>query len=523
MDKKDDNACFTHVEKELDGTRAAADRGRQIQEDERQWTAWQAASTYPHAILFCSVAFTAGLMYGYDIIANGSVIAMPSFIIKFGATDASGLYLPTIWTSLWTSMTSLTQALGAYLVGFAADKWGRKWSGAVAGIISMAGTAVLYTANTRGTLLAGKMITGAAIGAGMASGTSYASEVAPLKLRGPIQASLVLFVVFMQGLGLGIVRIFVPYTDEQAFRNVFAVQWGVGFIALVAFSLAPESPVYLIQRGRIEEAKKVMGRIYSGHSNIDDRIAYLLMTMEEEKAGGNNKAVSYLDCFRGADLKRTLTAAFLYSANNWAGGAFLAQSTYFLLTVGLPAVHCFDIGIGGFGLAIIFIIALGFFGHRVSKRQLFLIGVVLNFFFLVTIGALHWAPGMGAIWAIGVLMNILISIQTTFLQAVGWPIAAEISSYHLRAKTLAIAVLSQTLSTWLTQFVVPYMYNVDSGNLGAKTAFPFAGLTILVLVYAYYYVPDTTGLTTEEIDRLYEEKTAVRRFKRVLSEQESNS
>ncbi|KAJ5917173.1 hypothetical protein N7466_010727 [Penicillium verhagenii] len=500
MDNKDDNPCFAHVEKELDGTRAAADRGRQIQEDERQWTAWQAASTYPHAILFCSVAFTAGLMYGYDIIANGSVIAMPSFIIKFGATDASGLYLPTIWTSLWTSMTSLTQALGAYMVGFAADKWGRKWSGAFAGIISMAGTAVLYTANTRGTLLAGKMITGAAIGAGMASGTSYASEVAPLKLRGPIQASLVLFVVFMQGLGLGIVRIFVPYTDEQAFRNVFAVQWGVGFIALVAFSLAPD-----------------------GHSNIDDRIAYLIMTMEEEKARGNNKAVSYLDCFRGADLKRTLTAAFLYSANNWAGGAFLAQSTYFLLTVGLPAVHCFDIGIGGFGLAIIFIIALGFFGHRVSKRQLFLIGVVLNFFFLVTIGALHWAPGMGAIWAIGVLMNVLISIQTTFLQAVGWPIAAEISSYHLRAKTLAIAVLSQTLSTWLTQFVVPYMYNVDSGNLGAKTAFPFAGLTILVFFYGYYYVPDTTGLTTEEIDRLYAEKTAVRRFKRVLSEQESNS
>lgn len=179
-------------------------------------------------------------MYGYDLVVNGSVIAMPSFIIAFGATGTSGLYLPTVWTSLWTSMTSLAQALGAYVVGLVADRWGRKWPGAAAGILSLAGTAVLYTAESRGWLLAGKMITGAAIGGGMAAGTSYASEVAPLKLAGPMQASLVLFVVFMQGVGLGLVRIFVPYTETQAFRNVFAIQWAVGALTFVGFALAPE-------------------------------------------------------------------------------------------------------------------------------------------------------------------------------------------------------------------------------------------------------------------------------------------
>jgi MFS family permease len=134
----------------------------------------------------------------------------------------------------------LAQALGAYFVGLITDRWGRKWPGAAAGLLSLVGTAVLYTAETRGWLLAGKMITGAAIGAGTAAGTSYASEVAPLKLAGPMQASLVLFVVFMQGLGLGLVRIFVPYTETQAFRNVFAIQWAVGFLAFIEFALTPE-------------------------------------------------------------------------------------------------------------------------------------------------------------------------------------------------------------------------------------------------------------------------------------------
>lgn len=98
------------------------------------------------------------------------------------------------------------------------------------------------------------------------------------------------------------------------------------------------------------------------------------------------------------------------------------------------------------------------------------------------------------------------------MQAIGWPIAAEISSYRLRIKSLSIGVFAQTLSTWVMTFTVPYMYNVDSGGLGARTAFPFAGITVLLVIGAYLLVPDTTGLTTEEIDRLYEDKVSVRRF-----------
>jgi hypothetical protein len=56
------------------------------------------------------------------------------------------------------------------------------------------------------------------------------SKVAPLKLRAPIQTALVMFSVFMFGLALGIVRIFVPNVHEQAFRNVFAIQWPVGVL-----------------------------------------------------------------------------------------------------------------------------------------------------------------------------------------------------------------------------------------------------------------------------------------------------
>lgn len=101
----------------------------------------------------------------------------------------------------------------------------------------------------------------------------------------------------------------------------------------------------------------------------------------------------------------------------------------------------------------------------------------------------------------------------------GWPIAAELSSYRLRANTISIGIISQTFSTWLTTFVVPYMYNVDSGNLGARTGFVFAATTILLFVGAYLIIPDTTGMTAEEIDHAYSTKTPVRRFQHVAVEQ----
>ena len=94
----------------------------------------------------------------------------------------------------------------------------------------------------------------------------------------------------------------------------------------------------------------------------------------------------------------------------------------------------------------------------------------------------------------------------------GWPIAAELSSYRLRAKTISIGIICQTLSTWVTLFTVPYMYNVDSGDLGARTGFVFVGTTVLLLAAGFFLVPDTTGLTAEQIDHAYEQRISPRRF-----------
>lgn len=114
--------------------------------------------------------------------------------------------------------------------------------------------------------------------------------------------------------------------------------------------------------------------------------------------------------------------------------------------------------------------------------------------------------------------NFLISWQSVCLLATGWVVVAEISSYRLRAKTQAVGVIAYAFFTWFFAFTVPYIYNVDSGNLGAKTGFVFMGTSICLVIGSWFLIPNTAGMTTEEVDWMYTKGIPVRKFRSYVEE-----
>lgn len=100
----------------------------------------------------------------------------------------------------------------------------------------------------------------------------------------------------------------------------------------------------------------------------------------------------------------------------------------------------------------------------------------------------------------------------------GYPIAAEISTYRLRGKTISIATIAMAFTNWLFAFVVPYMYNVDTGNLGLRSCFVFAGLSVFLIVAAWFYIPDTTDMTASEIDHAYTTGVSPRKFQSIVND-----
>lgn len=62
-------------------------------------------------------------------------------------------------------------------------------------------------------------------------------------------------------------------------------------------------------------------------------------------------------------------------------------------------------------------------------------------------------------------------------------------------------------------FVIPYLFNPDQANLGAKTAFIFGGLGIFCTIYLYFCHPEVAGRSYEELDEMFVKKVSARNFK----------
>jgi MFS family permease len=81
-------------------------------------------------------------------------------------------------------MGSLVQAIAGFSVAFVYDRYGRKWTAFGAGLLSIVGVAVQFTAQSRSALLAGKLVNGFAMGMVTATAQTYVSEVVSLGLFG---------------------------------------------------------------------------------------------------------------------------------------------------------------------------------------------------------------------------------------------------------------------------------------------------------------------------------------------------
>lgn len=241
-----------------------------LHDEQEQLTLWQAAKAFPRIVLFSLAACSAGMTFGYDVVINGAAIAMPSFLIYFGAvTPTHTPYLPSVWASLFSAMSALRQAIGGIAVAPLSDKYGRKVAMIVSCFVSAIGVGLQYGAISRGMLLAGKIVNGFAIGGilSSASATAWASEISPASLRGPIQFGIVLFQVLMQATALVLVRQHIALITPSAFRTVFAIQWAFCGLTCICFFLVPESPTWLIIKGRPDQAKKAVARLYGSQND----------------------------------------------------------------------------------------------------------------------------------------------------------------------------------------------------------------------------------------------------------------
>jgi SP family general alpha glucoside:H+ symporter-like MFS transporter len=285
---------------------------------------------------------------------------------------------------------------------------------------------------------------------------------------------------------------------------------------MVGVFFAPESPWWLVRQGETNQAVQALKRLTSQGDvgfNADETVAMMVHTNELEKE--LDAGTSYLDCFRGIDLRRTEIVCLTWAAQNLCGAGLMGYSTYFYEAAGLPSTQAFNMSLAQY--------AIGFFGTLFSwvlmthfgRRTLYVGGLgVLNLLLLV-VGflALAGEHNKGASWATGSMLLVYTFFYDSTVGPVCYSLVSELSSTRLRTKTIALSRNLYNIFSIVNAILFPHMLNKTAWNWRGFAGFFWAGLCFLCVLWSYFRLPEPKGRTYGELDVLFERGVSARKFK----------
>ncbi|OJJ85405.1 uncharacterized protein ASPGLDRAFT_45371 [Aspergillus glaucus CBS 516.65] len=476
-------------------------------------------SLYPKIIFYCIGLSSSFLLSGYDTVIVGTVTAIPRFQQDFGELFEDRHIIPSVWMSLWSALGFIGSIIGAAAAGPWQDRSGRRWPLAWGSLISAAAIAILYVSNVpedintrRGVFLFGKIVQGFAIGVVTAVTQTYISETVPTSLRGPTMA---LFPTFTQlGQLVGAIAIYVSSRDssDKSYLVSLASQWPFSAVPFAMALLVPESPAYLVRRDRSAAALRSERRLHGSKVDVEEVVEQLQQSIGLDRAWAQE--VTYRDCFRGANARRTLIVVFSMVIPVLFGLPLLSNASYYLQVVGMSDQYSLVFLILGIGLGLLSNGIGVWMASRIGRRPLTVSSLGVTTVLWLSMGIAGCWNSVVTIWYTAVTLMIIIIICSLGAWPASYAIAGETSSLRLRAKTQGLGILFHNLANIIFNLILPYIYNPDSGNLRAMTGFVYAGFCVIAVAGTWFWVPEMKGRSVGEIDAMFELRVRTRDFVR---------
>ncbi|KAI8654489.1 MFS domain-containing protein [Fusarium keratoplasticum] len=482
----------------------------------------KAIRNQPWAFLWCVYAIYTLMLTSFDNQAGGIVIGIPQFRKDFGSEFAGDYVLPARWQSAYSGGPVASAVIGSLGAGLIADKIGRKWTLFGCYILVFVAITVETISTTNAVFFAGKFIAGFPIGAFITVSMTYIGEVSPLALRGTLTAASAIAFT----LGPFIVSLIANETGSRttrwAYRAIFVSQYGISGLGFLILPFMPESPWWLVDHNKMDRAVKSLNRLGYDAVDTEKRLAVIQLTLQEIRK--ETDGASYLECFRKSNLRRTIISVAPMSIQALCGVFFVAAyATYYQQLAGYTADESFKLGIAQQVLSMLGNITSWFLIDRVGRRDLTIWGLVLLTVILMVTGGLAVAATPGAIKGTVALLLVYCYFYNCTIGATAYTLLTEIATSRLRAKTASLSLALQNGLFTMWAFVIPFLFNPDQANLGAKVSFIFGALAVLCILYLWFYQPESAGRSYEELDEMFIKKVPAREFKTFKTEAEQKS
>ncbi|KAF5020008.1 hypothetical protein F66182_7973 [Fusarium sp. NRRL 66182] len=486
-------------------------------EAERNMGLLQSLKLYKKACLWSIFLSLCIIMEGFDVVLLPNLFAFPPFQRNFGTQQPDGTYqLTAAWQSGLSNGTLCGQIFGLFLNGIIAERFGYRKTliGALTGCIAF--IFIVFFSESLVQLLVGQFLMGIPWGVFQTLTTTYAAEVCPTHLRAYLTTYVNLCWVIGQFIASGVLRGMVTRDDRWGYKIPFALQWMWPVPLIIGIYLAPESPWWLVRKGRIQEAKLSLERLTERNSGVefrpDETISMMVHTNEMEKEA--QSGTSYLDLFKGVSLRRTEVVCCVWMAQTLCGSTFMGYSTYFYQQAGMAVENSFSMSLGQYALGALGTMFSWFLMGWCGRRTLYLYGQASMCLFLLTIGAVAFAgrDNVAAQWAIGSLLLVYTFVYDCTVGPVCYSLVAELSSTRLRTKTVVLARNMYNITGIATNIITPRMLNPSAWNWGAKGGFFWAGSCFVCIIWTYFRLPEPKGRSYGEIDILFERGVSARKF-----------
>lgn len=447
------------------------------------------------AVLIMATISTFGsLLFGYNTgVINGA--------LPYMATPDQ-LNLTPVLEGLVGSAICLGAAIGSVIGGRMADLVGRRKNLIYLAVLFFFATLGCALAINSTMMITFRFLLGIAVGGASVTVPAYLAEIATDNLRGRLVVMMDLVIVAGQLLAY-VVNAIIAITfgdDPHVWRYLLGIASLPAIFLFFGMLYNRESPRWLVTKGKVSEALEVLEIT---HVSKAKAIAELndIQDLLNETASSKNFSIKDLT---EKWMKRILILGIAMSVIQQITGVagIMFYGSQILTTSGFSTNAAL---IGNISNGVISVIGslVGFYMvGKIGRRTMLAIGLFGTLFSNIVVGvaSMTFADSPMFPFCVLTLTVIFLAFQQSCVSPATWVMLSEIFPLKMRGIGMGIAVFCQ----WISGFLVTFAFPILIGVMGlACTFFVFAVCCILSLLFVKMFMPETKGLSIEDIERKF--------------------
>ena len=424
-----------------------------------------------------------GFLFGYDIAMMSGTTSQLEELFR----------LNSFWLGFTVAIAIIGTIIGTLIIGKPAEKFGRKKSLLLlSGLFALTTLGAAFAFNWA-MLLLFRFLTGILLGCISVVTPMFIAEISPAKKRGRLVLLNQLFVVISLFLAFVVNYLLAKSIGFGSWRWMIGVEAIPAASFFLLLNLVPESPRWLVNQNRSDEALSIFTRIKA--NNPAEEVRIVQQSVEQEEKMGHGKLFVKENRF-------PVTIAILMAAFNQLAGinAIMIYAPRVFEMAGFESNVSLlqSISVGATNL--VFTLVTLLLIDRYGRRSLLMAGSVGMVFFLGMLSKSFFTENYSDLGGYGVMIYLMgfIAFFAFSQGAVLWMVISEIFPNKVRSKGQALGSFTHWILAAALIWGFPVVANMPGIGGGLSFAF-FAAMMVIHFFFAWKIVPETKGKSLEEI------------------------